>query len=90
MLYQAYQLQSDLMSPMRLLAQATSASLWLRQTEGSMLRKISAACEVMSRMRLTHSRPAYGITSVTVGDDTWPVTEVKTLSLPFGTLLHFK
>ncbi len=34
-----------------------------------MLRKISAACEVMSRMRLTHSRPAYGITSITVGDD---------------------
>lgn len=90
MLYQAYQLQSDLMSPMRLLAQATSASLWLRQTEGSMLRKISAACEVVSRMRLTHSRPAYGITSVAVGSDTWPVTEERTLRLPFGTLLHFK
>ncbi len=90
MLYQAYQLQSDLMSPMRLLAQASSASLWLRQTEGSMLRKISAACEVMSRMRLTHSRPAYGITSITVGDDTFPVTEEKTLSLPFGTLLRFR
>lgn len=90
MLYQAYQLQSDLMSPMRLMAQATSAGLWLRQTEGSMLRKISAACEVMSRMRLTHSRPAYGITSITVGNDTFPVTEEQTLSLPFGTLLHFK
>lgn len=90
MLYQAYQLQSDLMSPMRLLAQATSASLWLRQTEGSMLRKISAACEVVSRMRLTHSRPAYGITSVAVGSDTWPVTEERTLRQPFGTLLHFK
>lgn len=90
MLYHAYQLQSDLMSPMRLLAQATSASLWLRQTEGSMLRKVSAACEVLSRMRLTHSRPAYGITSVPLGDDTFPVTEEKTLSLPFGTLLHFK
>ncbi|MES3011636.1 MAG: polyhydroxyalkanoate depolymerase [Pseudomonadota bacterium] len=90
MLYQAYQLQSDLMSPMRLLAQASSAGLWLRQTEGSMLRKISAACEVMSRMRLTHSRPAYGITSITVGDDTFPVTEEQTLSLPFGTLLHFR
>ena len=90
MLYQAYQLQSDLMSPMRLMAQATSAGLWLRQTEGSMLRKISAACEVMSRMRLTHSRPAYGITSITVGDDTFPVVEEQTLSLPFGTLLHFK
>jgi hypothetical protein len=27
---------------------------------------MSAANEVISRMRLTHTRPAYGITSVTV------------------------
>jgi poly-beta-hydroxyalkanoate depolymerase len=64
MLYQAYQLQSDLMSPLRLLAQGSSAALWLGKTEGSLLRKFSASMEVFSRLRLTHSRPAYGITSV--------------------------
>ncbi|MGE0498088.1 MAG: polyhydroxyalkanoate depolymerase [Ramlibacter sp.] len=90
MLYQAYQTQSDLMSPFRLLAQSTSAGLWLRQTEGSVMRKLSAASEVFSRMRLTHSRPAFDIGSVMVGGDEVPVTEEKTLALPFGTLLHFK
>ena len=90
MMYQAFQLQSDLLSPMRLLAQHMSAALWMRETEGSVMRKLSAANEVLSRMRLTHSRPAYGISSVTIGGQDIPVTEEKVLALPFGTLLHFK
>ncbi len=89
MLYQAYQTQSDLMSPFRLWAQASSASLWWRQTEGSLVRKMAAAAEVFSRLRLTHTRPAYGIDAVRVGDDMVPVTEESALTLPFGTLLHF-
>ena len=90
MLYQAYQTQSDLMSPFRLLAQNTSAALWLNKTEGSLLRKFSASMEVFSRMRLTHSRPAYAISEVKVGEQAWPVTEESVLTLPFGTLLRFK
>ncbi len=89
MLYQAYQLQSDLMSPLRLLAQQASTSLWLRDTERSIVRKMSAASEVFSRMRLTHSRPPYRIDSVMVGEKEVPVVEEKKLSLPFGTLLRF-
>ena len=89
MLYQAYQFQSDLMSPLRLMAQHSGAALWLRQTEGTVLRKMAAAGEVFSRMRLTHTRPAYGIDQVTVGDQSLPVVEKEVLSLPFGTLLHF-
>ena len=90
MLYQAYQTQSDLMSPLRLMAQSTSAHLWLDNTEGSWLRKLSSSLEIFSRMRLTHARPAYGITSVKVGELELPVAEKSVLSLPFGTLLHFK
>ncbi len=90
MLYQAYQTQSDLMSPFRLLAQGGSAALWLGRTEGSCLRKLSASMEVFSRMRLTHSRPPYGISSVKVGERELAVTEETTLSMPFGTLLRFK
>ncbi|CAM3297046.1 polyhydroxyalkanoate depolymerase [Polaromonas hydrogenivorans] len=90
MLYSAYQLQSDLMSPFRLLAQGTSAALWLNRTEGSLLRKFSASMEVFSRMRLTHTRPAYDITSVKVGEQELPVTEETVLGMPFGTLLRFK
>ena len=90
MLYQAYQLQSDLMSPMRLLAQHAGASFWLQNTERSMLRKVSAANEVFARMRLTHSRPPYRIDSVAVDGVDIPVTEEKCMATPFGTLLRFR
>jgi poly(3-hydroxybutyrate) depolymerase len=90
MLYQAYQLQSDLVSPWRMAAQHLSASLWLEKTERSVLRKVAAACEVFSRMRLTHSRPPYNIHSVMVGEQEVPVTEEAVLTLPFGTLLRFR
>lgn len=90
MMYQAYQLQSDLISPLRLTAQHLSASLWMRETEGSLMRKVAAACDVISRMRLTHSRPPYQIDAVTMGEREYPVTEEVVLTLPFGTLLRFR
>jgi poly(3-hydroxybutyrate) depolymerase len=90
MLYQAYQTQSDFTSPLRLLAQGLGASLWMSQTEGSVLRKMAAGMEVFSRLRLTHSRPAYGIDSVKVAESDIPVAEVAVLTMPFGTLLHFE
>jgi poly(3-hydroxybutyrate) depolymerase len=90
MLYQAYQAQSDLLSPLRLLAQHQGAQLWFQRTEGTLLRKIAAASEVISRLRLTHTRPAYGIDTVMVLGESVPVVEEQTLSLPFGTLLHFR
>ena len=90
MLYQTYQNQSDLLSPLRLLAQSASAALWLNRTEGTFVRKSSALMEVLSRLRLTHSRPAYNIDSVKVGEQTVSVTEEVVLTLPFGSLLRFK
>ncbi|KQP43182.1 polyhydroxyalkanoate depolymerase [Pseudorhodoferax sp. Leaf274] len=90
MLYQAYQLQSDLMSPMRMLAQSLGSSLWFNDTDRSPLRAWSAASTVFSRMRLTHSRPAYGIDQAIVEGVAVPVTEEVTLKKPFGSLLHFK
>jgi len=90
MMYQAYQFQSDLLSPMRLLAQTGSSALWLGSTEGSLLRKASAALEVFSRMRLTHSRPKYGIQTIAAGERVYNVTEAVVLRMPFGSLLHFK
>jgi len=90
MMYQAYQFQSDLISPLRLAAQHLSASLWLKETEGSLMRKVAAACDVISRMRLTHSRPPYKIDQITVGERAYAVTEETVLTLPFGTLLRFR
>lgn len=90
MLYQAYQLHTDTAAPLRLLAQHLSATLWLEKTERSLLRQMAAACDVLARLRLTHSRPAYGIESVQIGERTVPVIEETVLTLPFGTLLRFR
>ncbi len=90
MLYQAYQLQSDLVSPLRLAAQHLSAALWFEQTERTWVRKVSAACDVLSRLRLTHARPPYNIHSATVNGQEVPVVEETVLKLPFGSLLRFR
>ncbi len=90
MLYQAYQHHADLSSPLRLMAQSMSAMLWMNQTEGSWLRKMSASLEVLSRMRLTHTRPDYGIHEVWVDAQCYPIAEELVLRLPFGSLLHFR
>ena len=90
MMYQAYQNQSDLMKPLRYMAQQTSLTMGLRHPPGSPFRKLSAANEVFSRMKLTHKRPPYRIDSVMVEREVVAVVEEPLLSLPFGTLLHFK
>ena len=57
---------------------------------GRGLRNFAAAFELVSRAKLTHTRPAYGITSVRVGNRDAQVTEEALAATPFGTLLHFK
>jgi poly(3-hydroxybutyrate) depolymerase len=90
MLYQAYQLQTDVAAPLRLMSQIGSAVFGLSKSDGGALRKVSAALDVFSRLRLTHSRPEYGIHTVAVEHDMVPVQEEVLLDLPFGRLLHFK
>nr|WP_246810219.1 polyhydroxyalkanoate depolymerase [Methyloligella sp. GL2] len=51
---------------------------------------LAAGFELVSRAELSHTRPNYGIESVTVGNREVAVTEEPALTLPFGTLLHFK
>ncbi len=101
MLYQAYQLQSDLTSPMRMFAEQASLfigagksvlpsapSLMSGASQSSS--KLGAALEVLARLRLTHARPAYNIPFVEVAGQNVAITEHKVCELPFGTLLHFK
>jgi poly(3-hydroxybutyrate) depolymerase len=89
MLYQAYQFQSDMGSPLRWMSQLGSSVLG--KADGSTaLRKLSAALDVFSRLRLTHSRPDYAIRLVGAEQDAVPVQEEVVLSMPFGRLLHFK
>jgi len=90
MLYRAYQSSSDLTSPLRLGAQFLGRALWNDGADRSASRRMAAFYEVYSRMRLTHSRPPFGIGSVQVDGETVPVQEEVALTAPFGTLLHFR
>jgi len=91
MLYQAYQLQDDLIAPFRKLARDAMPGLerpfWF--FDDTLTRKVAAGLELLSRFTLTHSRPEFGITSVRVGNRDVPVREEVALDLPFGKLVHF-
>ncbi len=93
MLYAAYQAQVDWLSPLQ--DGARAASDWLARAcppaspWQPLLQPVGAAWEVFSRLRLTHRRPSYGITSVQVGGQTVQVDEIPVHATPFGTLLHF-
>jgi len=90
MLYSAYQLQSDLVAPLHLLARHLGSKRRSHPAGSAALRRISAAFELFSRLRLTHERPAYGIDHVLLGGEPVAVREEPVLRLPFGTLLHFR
>lgn len=90
MLYRAYQTNTDLLSPSRLAAQYLGGGVWQAQSDGSVGRRIAAAMEVYSHMRLTHTRPDYGIQSVLSEGEEAAVHEEVALVAPFGTLLHFR
>ncbi|MFN4089595.1 MAG: polyhydroxyalkanoate depolymerase [Alphaproteobacteria bacterium] len=93
MLYTAYQAHADVMDPIRALAGVAGATL-RRGAElapgNPFLRSFAALNEMVARSRLTHSRPAFGIERVRVGNADVAVTEEAALSTPFGTLLHFR
>ncbi len=90
MLYQAYQFQTQLMSPLRIWADVISHATRAGSTHRSGLRQLSAAAEVFARLRLTHSRPPFGISTVTIQGQDVQMMEEAVLTLPFGTLLRFK
>jgi polyhydroxyalkanoate depolymerase len=50
----------------------------------------AAFLELVSRFRLTHERPAFGIASVQVDGREVPVVEEVACDLPFGRLLRFR
>jgi polyhydroxyalkanoate depolymerase len=91
MLYQAYQFQDDLISPLRKLARnvmpGADRPFW--SFDETFTRKVAAGLELVSRFELTHTRPEFGISSVRVGNRDVPVREEIALDLPFGKLVHF-
>ncbi|POR49528.1 polyhydroxyalkanoate depolymerase [Bosea psychrotolerans] len=92
MLYAAYQAQSDLINPARMMAQAALTALGAKAMTGQPvdIRAAAAAYEMIARAGLTHERPPYEIDSVRTGNHDAAVTEEVVLSLPFGSLLRFR
>lgn len=91
MLYQTYQMQEDLIAPVRSLANAMRSVIgpgfWgLGDSLGA---RFAAALEMISRYQLTHTRPDFAIPTVRVGNRDVPVAVETALDLPFGKLLHF-
>ncbi len=93
MLYQAYQAHTDIMGPVRRLADMAARSVGARlngSARPTVLSNLTAAYELIARAGLTHVRPPYGIDRVMVGDREVVVTEEAADVTPFGTLLHFR
>jgi len=93
MLYDAYQAQSDLLAPLRALADMTKSALGDTQfgpAANYFFKSIAASAELASRAHLNHQRPDYEIDEALVEGRTVPVFEETTLDTPFGNLLHFR
>jgi poly(3-hydroxybutyrate) depolymerase len=93
MIYHAYQAHTDMVGPVRVIAQVAAAALSLPLPyvpQAIWTRKLAAALELMSRAGLTHTRPPFDIDRTTVGNREVPVIEEAALTTPFGTLLHFR
>jgi len=93
LMYQAYQAHSDLMWPLRTLAESAQPMLARAAAapdEEMALRKLSAACEVFLLASLTHARPPFRLERITVGGREVVVHEEVAHRTPFATLLHFR
>jgi poly(3-hydroxybutyrate) depolymerase len=92
MLYHTYQWQTDWLGPLQSAARLGAGYLnhpWFVLSKTPSVRKLAAAWEVFSRLRLTHQRPSFGIDSVRVGERDVPVREMAVHRAPFCTLQRF-
>jgi polyhydroxyalkanoate depolymerase len=92
MLYQLYQTQADLMTPMRAFARIAVHGLGQLEPffpDNPALRRAVAGYEFVTRAGLTHERPPFGIDTVKVGRRQIGVTQDPVLVTPFCTLVHF-
>jgi polyhydroxyalkanoate depolymerase len=92
MLYQFYQAHSDVMGPVRAFAANAAKALGngAAPPGAAAVRNLTAAYELIARAGLTHVRPPFGVTSVTVGNREVAVREEPAEVTSFGTLLRFK
>ena len=92
MIYQTYQSNADMMSPLRSVAKVVSPLLDGARAGATTwaTRKLTAACEILKLTELTHVRRDFGIDAVKIDAREVGVREVAAYTTPFCTLLHFK
>src|SRR5205085_127497 len=93
MLYDTYQIQSDVLAPFRLMAEFFRGVLtqpWPLIKDAPLVRSAAAAMELLSNAGMSHDRPEFGIRKVVVGGEEVGVTEEVVASHPFCRLLHFR
>lgn len=93
MIYEAYQAQEDFFLPFRAAAELMAANLKqpLAGPFGNFLaRSVAAGAELVSRAKLIHERPDFGITTINVAGGETLVFEDVAAETAFGTLLHFR
>ena len=85
MLYLAYQMQTDIMEPVRAWASmAAGPGAPPLLADHPAMRNLTAVYELIARAGLTHTRPPFGIGSVTVGNREVEVREEAAATTPFG------
>ncbi len=93
MIYQLYQAHNDMVEPLRAMARIAVGQLRHVKSDHfdeSVTQRLSAAFQIISRLGLSHRRPAYGIDTVPLGNRTVAVVEEPADATPFCTLLHFR
>jgi poly(3-hydroxybutyrate) depolymerase len=92
MLYEAYQVHSDVLTPVRLFAEAARGLFlqpWPVIGDHPMMRGAAAACELVSRAGISHRRPDFRIRETILEGRPVAVREEAVIAHPFCTLLHF-
>jgi poly(3-hydroxybutyrate) depolymerase len=90
MLYRTYQASDDLLAPFRLFARIfCTGEVPVAPLLGFAAGDFFAAMEMLTRYRLSHVRPAFGIEEVVSGGRRVAVREETALDLPFGRLIRF-
>ncbi len=91
MLYEAYELGSDLAGLTRAFGGVINRSLdpWTAGGRLPLMAVPGALGQMLSRAGFSHARPPYGIDEVMVGNRSVPVVEETTFTAPFGSLTHF-
>src|SRR3954470_15997697 len=93
MLYYAYELQPQFAQPVRLWANALGqaySSPYNPLTDTWFGKSMAASAEIVARLTQNYAKPAFGLATTQIGNETVAVNEEILLRKPFGQLLRFR